>query len=273
MLGRSIALQARYAELYRDYLERGFDETLSKDDRENTFDVDWKYKHYYHAGSDAIRLVVNGLVQGLYQPPKTILDFPSGSGRVTRHLRSFFPDAKVVAFDLYEFHFKFCGETFGVETFQSKENFDEIDFGQKFDLIFSGSLLTHMPADLFKAALRMFSRSLTDSGIAVVTLHGRHVEYLHNNRWAIIERDRFVKAESEVQASGFGYVNYTDGLMASWFTRQERYGVTLSRPHWTLKQLEDDYALRVLSYTERGWDNTQDVVIFGKPGVNEWEKV
>jgi SAM-dependent methyltransferase len=272
MLGRSMALQERYAELYRAYIVRGINKTLSKDDRENVFDADWKLQHYFDTGSDAIRLIVNGLVQGLYPTPKTILDFPSGSGRVTRHLKSFFPDARVVASDLYEFHYKFCGDFLGVETFQSKENFDEIDFGEKFDLIYSGSLLTHMPADFFQAAMRLFSRSLTDTGIAVVTLHGRHVEYSHNNRWAIIEKDRFVKAEAEVATDGFGYVNYTDNLMASWFTNQGRYGVTLSRPHWTLKQLELDYDIRIIGYTERAWDNVQDVIVFGKPGVNEWEK-
>jgi hypothetical protein len=111
MLGRSMALQERYAELYRAYVARGINKTLSKNDRENVFDVDWKLQHYFDTGGDAIRLIVNGLVQGLYPTPKTILDFPSGSGRVTRHLKSFFPHARVVASDLYEFHYKFCGDS------------------------------------------------------------------------------------------------------------------------------------------------------------------
>ena len=110
--------------------------------------------------------------------------------------------------------------------------------------------------------------------MAVVTLHGRHVEYLHKHRWQFIEPERFAMAEATVPSEGFGYVDYNGDLMRSWWYMQRQYGVTLSRPHWTLKHLESDYGIRILGYSERSWDNAQDVLIFCKPesttGLGSW---
>jgi hypothetical protein len=57
-------------------------------------------RHYYSIGSDAMRIIINALLANSRQPPQSILDFPSGSGRVTRHLHAFFPEARIVASDL-----------------------------------------------------------------------------------------------------------------------------------------------------------------------------
>jgi hypothetical protein len=270
-LERSMASHRYYARLYDEYLARGLNRSFNPNDRENNLDTEARRTHYFQVGGDALRIIIDGLIQGRYDPPETILDFPSGSGRVTRHLRSYFPSARITACDLYDFHYEFCAACFEIEGFKSKANFDEIDFGKKFDLIFSGSLLTHLPADQFVAALRLISRSLSPRGMAVVTLHGRHVEYLHEHRWQFIEEERFGQAKVTVPSHGFGYVDYNDELMRTWWYEQKHYGVTLSRPHWTLKQMESDYHVRIISYAERAWDNTQDVLIFGRPGVNEWD--
>jgi SAM-dependent methyltransferase len=269
-LRRSFQLQQQYFTLYQEYLVRGINVALSPDDRENNFDLPWKMSHYFDVGTDAIRLIVGALVQGLHEPPKTILDFPCGSGRVTRHLRSFFPEARIVACDLYDFHVNFCAHEFGAEAVLSKENFDELDFGVQFDVIFCGSLLTHLPDDLFRSALRLICRSLTKRGVAVISLHGRHVEFTQRYKYQFIEPDLFEIAASTVPATGFGYVDYNEHLLSSFWYRQARYGVTLSRPHWTLKQLDEDYDVRILDYSERAWDNSQDVLVIGKPGVNAW---
>ena len=96
MLARSMALQEHYAELYRDYLERGIDKTLSKDDLENTFDADWKYQHYFNTGSDAIRLIVNGLVQGFTSHQKPFWIFRVGQAALRATLDRFSPKRKLL---------------------------------------------------------------------------------------------------------------------------------------------------------------------------------
>ena len=68
--------------------------------------------------------------------------------------------------------------------------------------------------------------------------------------------------------TGHGFVDY-DHAIRSKFDRQARYGITLSRPHWVLKLVEGDEQIRVLGFAERGWDNHQDVLVIGKPPIND----
>ncbi len=87
-------------------------------------------------------------------------------------------------------------------------------------------------------------------------------------KWKYIEDRLFVVAKSTVAATGFGYVDY-DAQAKTAFGKQARYGISLSRPHWTLKVVEEDYAVRMLGYAERALDDHQDVLIVGKPGIND----
>jgi SAM-dependent methyltransferase len=266
-LDRLFAIQSIYSDYYKFYLERGINLTLDPNDFQNRFADKEEEAHYYEIGADAIRLIVGEMVRGLRKVPRTILDFPCGAGRVTRHLRAFFPQSRVFACDLYEQHVNFCVTELGAEGIMSKENFDELDFGVQFDLIFCGSLLTHLPENLFRPALRLLSRSLTEEGIAIVTLLGRHAEYVQTHKWKYLDDELFAVAASTVTDAGFGFVDY-DRAILSKFDRQARYGIALTRPHWILKIAEEDSQTRVLSFAERGWDNHQDVLVIGKPPIN-----
>ncbi len=265
-LNETFTLQGIYQELYGNYKQHGVITILDPNDKE--FGPNETTDHYFSVGADALRLIVNALVGNLRAPPTTILDLPSGSGRVTRHLRSFFPDARIVACDLYDYHVKFCVEQLGTEGALSVENFDLLNFDRKFDLIFCGSLLTHLPADLFEAAIRMIARSLSDTGLAIVTLHGRHSEHRQSiPQWKYVEAPLYHVARATIPEIGFGYVDYNHDMRAT-FSNQSRYGISFSRPSWTLKVLERDFDNRILGYVERGWDEHQDVLVFGRPAIN-----
>lgn len=268
-LVRMMASAREYDSLYDEYLRRGIDYALDPNDSENVFDAHWKLTHYMEAGADALRICVGALISHMRPVPKVVVDLPSGSGRVTRHFKAFFPDARIIASDLYEDRWKYCVNAFGVEGLQSTENFDDLSVGAPIDLLFSGSLLTHLPEPIFRSFFSFLSRSLSDTGIAVVTTQGRHAEWVQHNKYQYIEPERFEMAEKDVLTKGFGYVDYNSHWMDTVWVNQENYGVALSRPWFTMKTLEEDYGLRILGYIERGFDNSQDAVIVGKPGVNE----
>src|SRR5204863_5138565 len=143
---------------------------------------------------------------------------------VTRHLKSYFPEARIIASDLYEARWSFCANAFGVEGAQSAESFDDLSFDAPIDLLFAGSLLTHLPEPIFRSFFRFLSRSLSDTGIAVVTTQGRHAEWVQHNKYEYIEPDRFAMAEKDVLASGFGYVDYNAHWMDTVWVNQENYG-------------------------------------------------
>lgn len=257
-----------YDALYEQYLRRGVDFALDPNDSENNFDAHWKLTHYMETGADALRLCVGALITNMRPVPKVVVDLPSGSGRVTRHFKAFFPDARIIASDLYSDRWNFCVNAFGVEGLQSTENFDDLTCDEPIDLLFAGSLLTHLPEPIFRSFFRFLSRNLSETGVAVVTTQGRHAEWVQHNKYQYIEPERFAMAEQDVLEKGFGYVDYNSHWMNTIWVNQENYGVALARPWFSMKTIEEDYDLRILGYVERGFDSSQDAIIVGKPGVN-----
>ena len=73
-----------------------------------------------------------------------ILDLPSGYGRVMRFLKAEFPEAALTACDVIREGVDFCARTFGARAIYGKEDPSELELDERFDLIWCGSLLTHV---------------------------------------------------------------------------------------------------------------------------------
>lgn len=254
----------QYSAIVSGYRDSTVDRTRRADDPENPVDDEWHDQHYLAVGEEAVQLTVRFLLSNLRRPPSTILDFPSGSGRVTRHLRAMFPDARIGACDLYPEHVDFCVERFGAEPIASKENLDELEIEPEWDLVFCGSLLTHLPESLFWPTVRFMVRALSPTGIAVVTLEGRRAEDIQDHLWKLIDDRRFERIRRKYHKRGFGFGDY-DADMRRLFPSQSNYGVALVKPSWVMAGLEQMPEIRILGYVERAWDDHQDVVVFGRP--------
>ena len=257
-----------YIHAYEQYKANGVDQELNPADREHHDEGAWTLQHYFEVGEDALRLIVAALISAGRPFPERILDFPSGSGRVTRHLRAFFSDAEIWASDINQDHLAFCSRRFGVKTKTSREDFTQLSFDGEFDLVFCGSLLTHLIECDAKAALAMIARTLSPNGTALVTFHGRHSSHVQRHKWKYLDDESFRIAERGAETAGFGFAEYR-GAQREWLGTPPRYGISLIRPHWAIAQLEMDPAIRVLGFSERAWDDHQDVVIFGRPGIDD----
>lgn len=254
-----------YSERYAAYRRRGVSEEISPQEDMLEPDADGALSHYFQVGRDAIRVILGALLTSGRDVPARILDMPCGFGRVTRHLGAFFPESEIVACDLYPDRVRFCEQVFGVEGVLSEEELSRLDLGGPFDLIWCGSLLTHLPERLFQDCLQLFIRSLSATGIAVVTLHGRYSVFVQHNRWEYMPPGRFAKAERGFAKSGFGYADYEMGKA---FDRQRQYGISLTAPSYLTDLLEKEEGIRLLGYSERDWDDHQDVVVFGPPPLS-----
>jgi len=159
---------------------------------------------------------------------------------------------------------RFCCEKLGATALEASENFRSLDYrrdlGLEFDLIWSGSLLTHLDQQRFRDALDFFARSLAADGIAILTLHGRYSPYLQRHHWKYCPDERFEIAEKGFEASGFGYVDYEGA---------DRYGVSLSRPSFTAATVEGIPGVRIVGYHERRWDGHQDVLVLRKTDIHD----
>ena len=123
-----------------------------------------------------------------------------------------------------------------------------------YDIIWCGSLLTHLGREQWVEHLRRFAERLAPRGVLVFTTHGLDVL----NKLQCGEKDYGLPAAETRQlctsalAEGFGYVDYpgTPG-----------YGISVAQPAWLLELITRETTLHVLDIREAAWDQHQDIVV------------
>jgi SAM-dependent methyltransferase len=207
---------------------------------------------YFRWGWHGLRCVELGLQVTRKETVESILDLPCGHGRVLRTLKARFPEAKLTACDIDRDGVDFCAEVFGATPVYSEENPVDVQLPDSYDLIWCGSLLTHLPADRCGAFIELFAKHLTPGGVVVFTTHGRlYAELIHHDaiNTSVFEPMRIVR---DYQRDGFGYEDYMFGL--------PNVGFTVSSPAWVCRELERHTGLRLAGFSERAWGGLQDVV-------------
>lgn len=210
-------------------------------------------ERYFSIGLSGLRCVEAAVTAAeASSEPQAILDLPCGHGRVLRWLRARYPGARVTVSDLDRDGVDFCARTFATRPLYSRTELDGLSLGDRFDLIWCGSLVTHLDAAAIAALLALFERHLTDGGVAVVTTHGaRTAERLGADGGARyrLESDRAAALMREYRDGGFAYADYAG---------EAGYGVSLTAPDW-VRSAAATAGLREVLFLEHGWDDHQDV--------------
>ena len=209
--------------------------------------------HYLLLGGLALETIQKFMALVRLPTPSAILDLPCGHGRVLRFLRAAFPDAAIGACDLDADAVDFCARTFHAQPIYSTTDVTAVPLPERYDLIWCGSLLTHVHADQWRGLLQLFAAHLADTGLLVFTTHGRyHANRLRSKQTNLGLSEWGVAAVlSDYQKFGFGYQNYAG---------QEGYGISLSSASWVCSQIVQTPGLRLAGYRERGWADHQDAV-------------
>ena len=139
-------------------------------------------KHYFDVMESAMKSILVSIQMEGKTKANNILDFGCGCGRVLRGLRATFPEARIVAADINKPCVDFCCETFSAEPLYLESWPPSLKQEGKFDLIWSGSVFTHLPEDRSIAFLELLLNSLAAGGILVCTFHGRHSIERQKNR-------------------------------------------------------------------------------------------
>lgn len=229
-------------------------ETISPNDE--MYQAEQSY--YFVVGEVAVKYIYAAMLICGVERCLNVLDLASGHGRVMRALKAAFPEAGLTACDVDEDAIEFCADVFGATPVVSRKQPKEIAIDGSFDLIWSGSLFTHLDVDGWDAFLGFCESRLRPGGLLVFTVHGRFpVDRLRRRvmRFGMAEQDidGMIAAYDD---GGFGYSDYPH-------LRGEGWGISLSSPAWVSGQLAALRSLQVVSYTEagpdRGWAG-QDVV-------------
>lgn len=209
------------------------------------------YEHYFNVGESAIECIRLAIKLSRNQSIHNVLDLPCGYGRVLRTIKNEFPEAQITACDLEKDGVDFCADTFSAVGVYSDNDLSKINLNGKFDLIWCGSLITHIDMYHAQEFLDFFIKKLETNGILVVTVHGW-------NSFNLLERYGAIDVEKirrEYNACGYGYSDYK-GF--------ESYGISIMKPSWIMSYLEQSKNTRLLYYSERLWDEHQDVLAVQK---------
>lgn len=216
--------------------------------------------HYFQAGRSALDCILDGLAEAGRKADdpdpfgvRTILDLPCGQGRVLRFLRHAFPNAEITACDIDREGVDFCAETFGAIPVYSHDDPEKIPLRRDhFDLIWVGSLFTHVNAEMWRRFLRVFNEVLRPGGILIFTTCGRRARDNMANNHSIYghgpeDLEKLVRAYDQ---DGFGHVHYdgSDGY----------YGTAVSATDWVVDRILEADGLRLVMHAARAWDNHQD---------------
>jgi SAM-dependent methyltransferase len=155
--------------------------------------------HYYKVGLAAIRSIEKAIDVAQLGSVKRILDLPCGHGRVLRFLVRLFPQAEITASDLDRKGVDFCARVFGTEAVYSEPNLDRFALGGQFDLIWCGSLVTHLNDKGIRALLAFSARHLVPEGLLIFTAHGERVIQLLEDHGVRIYTESFCSPRSARQ--------------------------------------------------------------------------
>lgn len=202
---------------------------------------------YFLYGVSALHAIRNAQTLMGAPPPARILDMPCGHGRVLRTLKAAYPTSDLTACDIDRDGVDFCAGTFGATPVYSQADPAKVRLGKPFDLIWVGSLLTHLDSAGWDSFLPFFAEHLVPGGLLVVTIHGRYHaesfrgnEHFPNFRMTSQARARVL---SDYDQTGFGYSDYPG---------QDGYGLSIANPCYVVDRLlRLAPSLRLVTYTER----------------------
>jgi SAM-dependent methyltransferase len=215
-------------------------------------------EQYFDLGRRALELIhfSSELCDKPHYP--AILDLPCGHGRVLRWLRAHYPYARLTACDLDRSGVDFCAQQFGATPVYSQADLYQLPFTAQFDLIWVGSLVTHLRQDRWLATLDCLVKWTKECGVIVFTTQGRTASsLLARGRRNIAENIDKAALLEEYARTGFAYQRYFES------NAEEDYGLALSSPEWVLRTLQRYPDIIVRAYLEEAW-GLQDVIILYK---------
>lgn len=214
--------------------------------------------HYLSVGQSALAAVGRTLDGA---EPRNILDLPCGFGRVTRALRARFPHAAITVSDLDRPGVAFSAHEFDARAAYSVRDFRDLDLGEAYDLIWVGSLMTHLPAAQTKHLLSALRRHLSPGGTVLVTLQGPSIIPRLRETGYGLPRGGAEAVIEGYERTGFGYCDYQGGKdLYGVSLTNDNYGISLTDESWIGAAL-GECGLRLHAYEVQAWDDHHDIAI------------
>jgi SAM-dependent methyltransferase len=217
---------------------------------------------YFDVGRSALHCIKVSMLAAEIDTFTNILDLPCGHGRVLRHLQHAFPRAQLTACDVNVSATEFCARTFGATPVEGNESPGKIALQGNYDLIWVGSLLTHLDAKKCADFLDVFRANLCPDGLLVCTVHGRKVA--HRLRSGIdtygLDPNAIPDLLTQYEDKGFAFCSYPSHQKIPGISAD--YGISVTSPCCVFSRIARMHDMRLITYTESAWHDHHDVASF-----------
>ena len=179
--------------------------------------------------------------------PHTLLEFASGFGCVTRHLKNALPNTTVTSCDIHPKAMSFIAEHVNVATLQSVSDPATFSAPEAYDVIFALSFFSHMPERTWQSWLETLFEQLKPGGHMVFTTHGANSARNHFGNPAIPESGFWFSAMSEQKDLDTA-----------------EYGQTIVSRDYVFRAIDKIKNARLEVATPAGWWTHQDIWVISK---------
>lgn len=221
--------------------------------------VSFHGSHYLEVGLSAGRCILDVLheINISVKNIKKILDFPCGYGRVLRFLQAVFPGAEITGADRDLMALGFCQSRFDIQTFSPSIKNKTAEFEKKYDLIWCGSLITHLPQDEISTLLEFFYESLEPGGLCIFSTHGDLIAEVIKNkpRTYRLSNNQGLRIYDDYKNSGYGFGSYG---------KDPNYGISVVSPEKMTLIASGIGNWSPVYCKPRMWDNHHDIYAYRK---------
>lgn len=175
-----------------------------------------------------------------------LLEFASGYGCVSRHLRRMDDRYDLVACDLHPQAIDFLRERLDVAGVQSRSQPAELALDRHFDVVFCLSFFSHMPDRTFGDWIEALFSTLAQDGLLIFTTHGREAHI--DTGYPALQPDGYWFASGSEQKD----------------IPPDEYGCMVATPFYVIDRIARCHGAAVMFFQEAFWWGKQDVFIVRK---------
>lgn len=203
-------------------------------------------ENYFSNGKDSAEKLKSildkyGMING------SLLEFASGYGCVTRHMKNVLPNMNIVACDIHTEAVNFISENIKCETILSKSVPDELNLTQ-YSIVFALSFFSHMPLKTWEKWLQKLYSFVASNGILIFTCHSETSANINN-----------VKVDS----TGFYFKAESEQLDIS----LAEYGTTYSLPNFVFNCINKLNNVELVEFRPAYWWSHQDLYIIKRKNI------
>lgn len=226
---------------------------------------DHMFKHnaylddYEVVGESALHVVLSALAISRKQTVYRIMDFGCGHGRIARYLRAAFPRAMLWCCDIDQDAAEFCAREFNAISMPSTQNFEDLDLPTGIDLIWVGSVFTHIDKVRMEALFDKLFAALGPGGLLIATFHGQY--YYDLTKRDTAKAQAYAGLLQQFEDTGSAYMTYPNKTaqvgMVDW-------GVSIMRSDRVFELGRRHERSQMVMFSEQGWSNFHDVAAWAK---------